>query len=150
MKPESRFTNSVNVYLKSKVYFEKMNNPFRAGTADFWYSGKNGDCWIEYKFIPTIPTRTTILPDLSARQLKWLNDRADEGRKVYVVVGHPKGGVVWPIGLDQPMQPAAFEKLSLTRPQLAAWILGITGESPCRSPKSCSPSSESCPPDKRS
>lgn len=133
-KPESVFTASVHKYLKAKLYFEKMNNPFRAGTADFWYSGVKGDLWIEYKYIPKLPTRTTILPDLSPRQLKWLNDRAAEGRNVHVIVGHPNGGVVWPVAFDQPMQPAAFEKLSLTRAQLASWILEVTGESPCRSP----------------
>lgn len=132
-KPESVFTASVHRHLKAKLYFEKMNNPFRAGTADFWYSGKDGDCWIEYKYIPKIPTRTTILPDLSPRQLKWLKDRVLEGRDVYVVVGHPNGGVVWDGGFDRPMSPEEFLLRSLTRPQLAAWILAQTGESPCRS-----------------
>ena len=137
-KPETVFTNSVNKYLRGVVYFEKMNNPFRAGTADFWYSGKKGDLWIEYKYIPKIPTRTTILPDLSARQLKWLNDREAEGRSVEVIVGHPDGGVVWPCSFEQPLAPEVFRNYTRSRKALADLIKEMTGESPCLSPNSSS------------
>lgn len=142
-KPENTFIRSVHTHLKG-VYFEKMANPWRAGTADVWYSGKKGDLWIEYKYVPTIPKRTTILPDLSPRQLKWLNDRDAEGRRVVVVVGHPKGGVVFQPGtFTTPMPPEEFVSKTLSRPDLAGWILHLVGESPCRSQRSCSSSFES-------
>lgn len=139
------FIRGVHAHLKD-VYFEKMANPWRAGTADVWYSGKRGDLWIEYKYVPKIPKRTTILPDLSPRQLKWLNDRDAEGRRVMVVVGHPGGGVVVRPGeFDRPMAPEEFVLKTLSRSDLAAWIFHLVGASPCRSQNSCSPSLESCP-----
>lgn len=142
-KPENSFIRGVNAHLPT-VYFEKMNNPWRSGTADVWYSGKLGDLWIEYKYVPKVPKRTTILPDLSPRQLKWLNDRDAEGRRVAVVVGHPAGGVVFGPGeYDRPMPPEEFLRLTMSRSQLAAWIFDHTGESPCRLRSTCSLPSES-------
>ena len=142
-KPETTFTNSVNKYLKGIVHFEKMNNPFRAGTADFWYSGVKGDIWIEYKFIPKIPTRSPILPDLSPRQLKWLNDREAEGRCVEVIVGHRDGGVIWPCVFTQPLPPEVFRNYTRSRKELADLIREMTGESPCLSSNRSLPLSES-------
>lgn len=144
-KPENAFIRSVHQYLP-KTYHEKMANPWRSGTADVWYSGVLGDMWVEYKYVPKIPKRTAILPELSPRQLQWLNDRDAEGRRVAVVLGHPDGGVVYePGNFDRPIMPADFLRATMRRPQLAAWILHIVGESPCRSRNSFSPLSESSP-----
>lgn len=131
-KPENVFIRSVNRHLTA--HFEKMNNPYRSGTADSWYSGVKGDAWIEYKFIPTIPKNATIVPDLSARQLDWLQSRLAEGRNVHVVVGCPDGGVVipperWVTGVT----PAEFRSSIQTRQELAAWIQQQTGARACRS-----------------
>ena len=75
---------------------EKMHNPYRRGTADYWYSGKHRDLWVEYKYLPNLPTRdnTFISADLSELQREWLNGRHTEGRNVWVIIGHPKGAVI--------------------------------------------------------
>jgi hypothetical protein len=76
-------------------YRVKMNNPFNAGIADVWYSGEHSDLWVEYKYLPKLPSRTAVKLNLSALQSKWLHDRYTEGRNIAVVLGHPGGGVLF-------------------------------------------------------
>lgn len=138
-KPESTFIRSVHAHL-GDVYAEKMNNPFRSGTADVWYSGRKGDAWAEYKFVPKVPKTAQIVPDLSERQKLWLQQRLEEGRRVLVIVGCPEGGVFfepgeWNVGIS----PTEFRARVLSRSALAAAIREITGTSPCRIPAQSSP-----------
>jgi hypothetical protein len=133
IKPENRFIGSVHRYLPS-TYAEKMNNPWRAGTADVWYSGDRGDLWIEYKFIERIPRSAEILPDLTPRQKRWLNNRFDEGRNVAVVLGTPTGGVIyrnkeW----MRPLDHVTLSGLIVPRDEIARWIFSQVGASKCRS-----------------
>ena len=101
-KPENQFVSGVHKYLPpiNELYRAKMNNPYTAGLPDWWYSGKRGDLWVEYKYIKELPKRdnTLIIPDLSDLQRDWLNKRYTEGRKVAVVIGCPEGGLF----LDEP------------------------------------------------
>lgn len=132
-KPESRFIGSVHRYLQSS-YAEKMNNPWRAGTADVWYSGDRGDLWVEYKFIERIPRSAEILPDLTPRQKRWLNNRFDEGRNVAVVLGTPTGGVIyrnkeW----MNPLDHVALSERIVPRDEIARWIFSQVGASKCQS-----------------
>jgi hypothetical protein len=133
VKPENTFIASVNRHLKT-TYFEKTNNPFRSGIADVWYSGKQGDLWVEYKYAPSLPKTQLYRPDLSARQIKWLGDRYDEGRNVAVILGLPQGGVVY---LHREWEawalPARLHELTRSRPELAEWIYQQVGYSPCKS-----------------
>jgi hypothetical protein len=132
-KPENRFIGSVHRYLP-RTYAEKMNNPWRAGTADVWYSGDRGDLWVEYKFIERIPRSAEILPDLTPRQKRWLNNRFDEGRNVAVVLGTPTGGVIyrnkeW----MRPLDHVTFVGLIVPRDEIARWIYSQVGASKCQS-----------------
>lgn len=134
-KPENQFISGVHSHLKD-VYFEKMANPFRSGTADVWYSGVKGDAWIEYKFIPLIPKSAHIQAAVSERQRAWLLDRFVEGRNVHVIVGCPEGGmVIHPHNLGASYSPEEFRRRLQSRKQLAEWIREQTGSSPCRTPK---------------
>lgn len=133
IKPENRFIGSVHRYLP-RTYAEKMNNPWRAGTADVWYSGDRGDLWIEYKFIERIPRSAEILPDLTPRQKRWLNNRFDEGRNVAVVLGTPTGGVIyrnkeW----MRPLDHVTLSGLIVPRDEIARWIFSQVGASKCQS-----------------
>lgn len=129
-KPETTFTLSINKYLKDKVHCEKMHNPYRGGTPDFWYSGNLGDIWIEYKYIETIPIRSQIIPDLTPLQAQWLKRRYEEGRNVAVIVGTRAGGIFLPKDQFQnPLSPEEFKERILSRKDLADGILAITGES---------------------
>jgi len=132
-KPENRFIESVHRHLPM-TYAEKMNNPWRAGTADVWYSGDRGDLWIEYKFIERIPRSAEILPDLTPRQKRWLNNRFDEGRNVAVVLGTPTGGVIyrnkeW----MRPLDHVTLAGLIVPRDEIARWIFSQVGASKCQS-----------------
>lgn len=132
-KPENRFIAGVHKHLP-RTYAEKMNNPWRAGTPDVWYSGDRGDLWIEYKFIERIPRSKDILPDLTPRQKRWLNNRFDEGRNVAVVLGTPTGGVIyrdkeWLIPRDQ----QALTELLVPKDEIARWIFSQVGAARCHS-----------------
>jgi hypothetical protein len=132
-KPESTFYRGVHRLFKRIVpYFEKMSNPFVSGTADVWYSGDRGDLWIEYKFIPRIPRNAEILPDLTPRQIRWLNGRHDEGRNIAVVVGCPEGCVMyrnkeWLV----PLSGAEFKERLISKNELALRITTEVGASKC-------------------
>lgn len=131
-KPENRFIESVHRHLP-RTYAEKMNNPWRAGTADVWYSGDRGDLWIEYKFIERVPRSAEILPDLTPRQKRWLNNRFDEGRNVAVVLGTPTGGVIyrnkeW----MRPLDHVTLAGLIVPRDEIARWIFSQVGASKCQ------------------
>ena len=133
-KPENSFIRGVNKYLP-KTYAEKMNNPWRAGTADVWYSGSYGDLWVEFKFIERVPRSKEILPDLTPRQRRWLNNRFDEGRNVAVVLGTPKGGVIyrnkeW----NRPLDHETLSGLIVPRDEIARWIFSQVGASTCHLP----------------
>ena len=145
-KPENNFILSINRLLPLKkvrssasallqypvdmhLHYEKMNNSFRGGTWDGWYSGKRGDLWVEYKFIARIPQRASVKPFelLSALQLDWGKERLDEGRNVAVIIGCPTGGVLlrnraW----EKELSAQRFQSLILSRPDLVSWILEQT------------------------
>jgi len=93
-KPETTFIKSIHRLLPQEVYRMKNNNPFIGGVPDCWYSGSANDLWVEYKFLPRRPLRGNVNIKLSALQLDWLNNRFDEGRNIFVIVGTPDGGVV--------------------------------------------------------
>lgn len=129
IKPENQFRSGVHKYLPKELHHEKMCNPYSSGTADDWYSGNRADLWVEYKFIPRVPSRVDVKPKemLSALQLKWLNGRYAEGRQVAVVIGCPDGGVIL---RDQEWMwdytPQMFRDRLVPRQAIAQWIAGAT------------------------
>lgn len=135
-KPETTFYTSVHRHLPplSQLHREKMNNPYRGGTFDHWYSGKR-DLWIEWKFIK-VPARDTTMidlcsgkdPILSALQQDWGLKRYLEGRTVWVVVGCKDGGVIMRSAANwqHPWTTADFRHALLTRQEIAAHIVSAT------------------------
>ncbi len=98
MKPERRFRQSVTRHLHD-IYAWSINDSWHAGVPDHYYSGDKGDLWAEYKYFPTDRDSFDLLkpaktPKLTHRQQHWLNSRHDEGRRVWVIVGMPSGGVI--------------------------------------------------------
>lgn len=133
-KPESTYIANIHKKLANRAYAEKNNNPYRSGTPDVWYSGDKGDLWVEYKFIPVIPKRTEILPDLSDRQKRWLGNRYDEGRNVAVVCGTPEGGVIYrDRAWLRPLTPAEFRERLVSNVEVANWIHSEIGDQQCQS-----------------
>ena len=96
-KPESRFIERVHTRLPiAKLFYrEKMANPYRSGTPDVWYSGKN-DLWVEYKYV-ALPARagSYIHFDVSPLQKRWIDNRRLEGRDVWLIVGSSVGGLIF-------------------------------------------------------
>lgn len=132
-KPETTFIRGVHKYLPH-TYFEKTNNPYRGGTADVWYSGDLGDLWVEYKYVPKIVRSDSIRLGLSELQKLWLNSRYDEGRSIAVILGCPKGGVIF----ENKDWMNAFTQTQLmdrviTRKEVAAWIFSKVGTKICPS-----------------
>ena len=129
VKPENQFIAGVHKHLPSVriLHREKMNNPYRGGTADLWYSAKVSDLWVEYKFLPRVPQRGIIDAariNLSSLQQEWLRGRHEEGRNVGVIVGCPAGGVVLrDLAWEEGISVGAFVEQMLTRQKLAQWIM---------------------------
>lgn len=98
-----------------------MHNMYRGGTPDVWYSGPRGDLWVEYKWIPRVPKRGTVVPELSALQLDWLTKRKAEGRNVMVIVGAPGGGVEFctPEFMREGLSAELFAKIMVSDKMLA-------------------------------
>lgn len=133
MKPENRFIQGIHRLL-TDVYFEKMNNPWRAGTADVWYSGADGDLWVEYKYLPRAPVRNiALLPELTPRQLKWLAERHAEGRRVAVISGYGDSGLIYQnLEWTAPIQAKELKHRAIPKIEIAKWIRNIVGASPCK------------------
>lgn len=137
-KPETSFIAGVHKYLPPSLHHEKMHNAYRGGTADVWYDGKR-DLWVEYKFL-VVPKRPDTLiyltagkaPMLSALQQKWLSDREANGRGVWVIVGHAKGGVIMPQRQEwsAPWTTSKFLEYSRSRKELAEAIWSFTESTP--------------------
>jgi len=130
-KPETTFYIGVHKHLPAGLHREKMHNPYRGGTWDFWFSGRN-TLWVEYKFV-VLPKREATMVDvtLSSLQLDWGSRRFDEGRTLAVIVGCKEGGVVlenrdW----DRPLPCADFRKQLRSRAEIARWIAHTTGGPP--------------------
>lgn len=114
--PENRFRNSLHRQLPKELHQEKMNNPFRGGTFDDWYSGNKADIWVEYKWGSG---------KLSPLQMKWGRERYAEKRRVYVIIGNADGGVLY-------STPDSWEAreggTSMTKAEIVAWLVGQTME----------------------
>ena len=121
-KPETTLYTAINKSLPRELHREKMNNPYRGGTPDFFYSGNKADKWVEYKWLPRTP-RSSFVPALSSLQIKWLRERHGEGRNVAVIVGSPTGVMILKaLEWESPVVP----DFSLSRPQAADWIMKET------------------------
>ena len=127
--PENTFIASVHAHLPppSKLYRMKNHNAYTAGVADSWYSGQgpgSRDLWIEWKFIK-VPVRddTLIVPNLSALQTDWLNERYVEGRNVWVGIGSKDGGIfLHAMEWEQPFSAKEFRRTMFKRKELASMI----------------------------
>ena len=132
--PENTFIGSVHKHLPPELYRMKNHNQYNGGIADCWYSGSEGDLWVEYKFIK-VPTRDdTVInlitgknPDISFLQQDWLRSRYGEGRNVGVIIGSKDGGVWCPgDSWDAPFTARQFRLALKTRRELAELIARLT------------------------
>lgn len=117
-KPETLASERVNKKLAG-VYFEKMHNPYRGGTPDFYYEGFLDMMWVEYKWYDRKPKQWEMDKKLTRLQQNWLRRAAENGRKTAVIAGYPGGYAIFEndgwIG-DVP------DKEDLSAQDVAKWI----------------------------
>jgi hypothetical protein len=94
LKPETNFHQSVNRALPNIIHIEKMMNPYRRGTPDFYYEGPNGHLWVEYKWLTK--THEKIYPRnlLSENQQIWLIRAHRNKVPTAVIIGCPDGAIM--------------------------------------------------------
>jgi len=136
-KPETNFYTGVHRLLPDSVHTEKMANPYSSGTADVWYSAVGVDCWVEYKFLPSLPVRAPIQPLklLTELQALWLKERHAEGRNVAVIIGWKQGResmgiILQDMEWEQPIPVDQFKARSTTRKEIANALINNL-EKPC-------------------
>lgn len=131
MATEATKTAALRKKLKSRIYVEKMSNPYRSGTPDCYYSGSIGDLWSEHKFLRSIPKTVDITTITSALQQRWLVGRHREGRSVCMVIFTPDGGVLlqglsWQLTYTREQ----FKAKEVSMNHLAELIVAFCGEVP--------------------
>jgi hypothetical protein len=94
---ESQYTAAINQAVRRHppAYAWKISDRFTAGIPDAYYSGNNGDLWVEYKWLGK-PTKALPKPALSELQKDWLLNQHRNGRNVAVIVGTPERSVIYP------------------------------------------------------
>lgn len=87
---EKDFINKVHKKLSKEIYKWKINDPYHGGVPDAFYSGPGGFCFVEYKYVQSLPDRgTSKVPiNLSQQQRLWIQ-RAHT--PAYIVLGSPDG-----------------------------------------------------------
>tara|TARA_R110000823_G_scaffold315082_1_gene445686 strand:- start:57 stop:515 length:459 start_codon:yes stop_codon:yes gene_type:complete len=125
---EHGFIRALHTKLPSTVYKWKIHDVYAGGVPDAYYEGEEGCCWIEYKYIKSLPEKPTSLikHSLSALQKQWLRRANNNGQRVYVVIGSYDSVVIlsnkeWEI----PLTKDYFERNSLPRDALVNWITSI-------------------------
>lgn len=121
LKYETSFYRRVNKRLPAEIHAEKMTNPYRGGTADFWYSGYKADLWAEYKWFKAAPVRSAKV-GLQPLQELWLNDALRKRRSVCVIIGSPQGCAILLDGAW--MDNVSREDFMYTEEGVASWITG--------------------------
>lgn len=131
--PENTFIGSIHKHLPPELYRMKNHNQYNGGIADCWYSGREGDLWVEYKFIKVPARDDTVInlvtgktPDISYLQQEWLGARYAEGRNVGVIIGSKDGGV-WCPGLtwETPFTARQYRHALKSRRELAELIASM-------------------------
>lgn len=124
IKPENQFIQGVHKYLHPNLYSMKNHNVYVGGVPDVWYSGDARDLWIEYKFKRIGKPTKVITPDLSPMQARWIDQRQQEGRVIWVILGISSGGVIYEMmhEMIHGLSPIQFMARLLSRRDLAEMI----------------------------
>lgn len=84
------------------VYWWKINDSFQPGVPDAFVELEDIEYWVEFKYIKKLPVRSNTLIDLmnhskylSLKQSNWLKRRYERKKDAIVVVGCPKGMVLF-------------------------------------------------------
>lgn len=95
-KSETTFSRLFHKYINGSIYFEKMSNPYKSGTPDFYYENQSRILWVEHKWI-TKPWKANreaskICSTASwTHQRHWLIRAHDSLIPVRTIIGIGKG-----------------------------------------------------------
>ena len=125
---EHGFIKAVHRLLPPDLYRWKIHDTYTGGVPDAWYAGPAGTLFVEYKYIQTLPKRSTteIKTGLSPLQIAWLTRMFNYGVEVAVIIGSNTGAIIlvdatW----TQPLYLSNFDK-PLSNREVATYIHQIT------------------------
>ena len=131
IKPENRFINLLHMKLDSSIYHMKTNNPYTSGEPDVYYESSGDILWVEYKWVPTLWTKSIAAQDICKTkswiaQQQWLDRAVKNGKQAYVIVGIGSGRSTCAYVLRHPynFDPALNPIHTVQR--VADWILRKT------------------------
>ena len=92
---EHSFIKAIHRKLPKDIYRWKVSDRFTGGVPDCYYEGSKGALWIEYKYLKSLPKRTTtpINPGVSKLQLAWLERAERNGVNAMLAAGYPCGSI---------------------------------------------------------
>ena len=92
---EHSFIKAIHRKLPKDIYCWKVSDRFTGGVPDCYYEGSKGALWIEYKYLKSLPKRTTtpINPGVSKLQLAWLERAERNGVNTILAAGYPCGSI---------------------------------------------------------
>ncbi len=92
---EHSFIKAIHRKLPKDIYRWKVSDRFTGGVPDCYYEGSKGALWIEYKYLKSLPKRTTtpINPGVSKLQLAWLERAERNGVNTMLAAGYPCGSI---------------------------------------------------------
>ena len=92
---EHSFIKAIHRKLPKDIYHWKVSDRFTGGVPDCYYEGSKGALWIEYKYLKSLPKKTTtpINPGISKLQLAWLERAERNGVNTMLVAGYPCGSI---------------------------------------------------------
>lgn len=122
---EKEFINKVHKHLPKQIYSWKINDAYHGGVPDAFYSGPQGHCFIEYKYVSTLPKKeeSKIEINLSVQQRIWLTQQKKNNIFTYVVLGTPD--LVY-ITEDFTIKHITLKKLKKSGVPFKTFIDGVT------------------------
>ena len=91
-QPETALIRAVRLHLRQDrpdIYATKLTVLFHDGMPDCLYDGPGGNLWVEYKWLPNVPSRAKA-SGLTKLQDQWLERSWRNGTRTWLAVGAPK------------------------------------------------------------
>ena len=124
---EHSFVKAVHRKLPPDVYRWKIHDTYTGGVPDAMYAGPAGLVFVEYKYLKSLPKKTTtpIKTGLSALQIQWLERMFVYKVLAIVIIGSPKGAVILADNFSQTLSLTNFDR-AISVVKVANSIHGLT------------------------
>ena len=88
---EKQLILSIVKHLPKTIHHQSMTfgSMSQNGTPDRYFDGPDGDLWIEFKQLKSMPRSGIAIGNYSALQLRWMERRYANGNNVLGIVGLP-------------------------------------------------------------